>query len=109
MDPLEGLLARAKIRQLAQRYALAVDGKDLDGIAALFVEGRGQRTRRLDRGPHVERALVGAPADAAHRRRHDRDPASLRVHCGATHADATLDELLRYRELASTRSTSRST
>ena len=38
MDSLEELVAREKIRQLAQRYALCVDGKDLDGIAALFVE-----------------------------------------------------------------------
>ena len=38
MNPLEELLARERIRQLAQRYALTVDGKDLDGIAALFVE-----------------------------------------------------------------------
>ena len=39
MDPVEELLARDQIRQLAQRYALAVDGKDLDTLAALFVEG----------------------------------------------------------------------
>ena len=32
------MLARDKIRRLSERYALAVDGKDLDGIAALFVE-----------------------------------------------------------------------
>jgi hypothetical protein len=38
MNPLEELVARDQIRQLAQRYALAVDGKDLDGIAALFVD-----------------------------------------------------------------------
>ena len=38
MDTLEELAARDRIRQLAQRYALAVDGKDLDGVAALFVE-----------------------------------------------------------------------
>jgi hypothetical protein len=38
MDALEELIARDRIRQLALRYALAVDGKDLDGIAALFVE-----------------------------------------------------------------------
>ena len=38
MDPLEELVARDQIRQLALRYALHVDGKDLDGIAALFVE-----------------------------------------------------------------------
>ena len=38
MDALEELVARDQIRQLAYRYALAVDGKDLDGLAALFVE-----------------------------------------------------------------------
>jgi len=37
MDALAELLARDQIRDLALRYALAVDGKDLDGIAALFV------------------------------------------------------------------------
>jgi hypothetical protein len=39
VDPLEELLARDTIRQLAYRYALAVDGKDLDSVAALFAEG----------------------------------------------------------------------
>ena len=38
MDPVEELLARDQIRQLAQRYALAVDGKDLDTLATLFVQ-----------------------------------------------------------------------
>jgi hypothetical protein len=38
MDPLEELVARDRICQLAYRYALGVDGKDLDGLAALFVE-----------------------------------------------------------------------
>lgn len=38
MDAFEELIARDKIRQLAHRYALSVDGKDLDGIAALFME-----------------------------------------------------------------------
>jgi hypothetical protein len=38
MDALEELLARDGIRQLAERYALAVDGKDLEGIARLFVD-----------------------------------------------------------------------
>jgi hypothetical protein len=37
MTAIEELLARDKIRQLAQRYALAVDAKDLEGIATLFV------------------------------------------------------------------------
>jgi hypothetical protein len=38
VSPLDALLARDRIHQLAVRYALAVDGKDLDGIAALFLE-----------------------------------------------------------------------
>ena len=38
MDSLQELLARDEIRQLAERYALAVDGKDLDGVAVLFVD-----------------------------------------------------------------------
>jgi hypothetical protein len=36
MDVLQELVARDQIRQLAERYSLAVDGKDLEGIAALF-------------------------------------------------------------------------
>jgi len=39
VNAIEELLARKRIRQLAVRYALAVDGKDLDGIAALFAAG----------------------------------------------------------------------
>jgi hypothetical protein len=38
MDAIDELLARDRIRQLAQRYALGVDAKDLDGIAVLFAE-----------------------------------------------------------------------
>ena len=38
MDALEEVIGRDKIQQLAYRYALAVDGKDIDGIAVLFVE-----------------------------------------------------------------------
>jgi hypothetical protein len=37
MEPLDELLARDAIRQLAERYALAIDAKDLDGLAALFI------------------------------------------------------------------------
>jgi hypothetical protein len=37
MDEVGELVAREAIRQLALRYALAVDGKDLDGLAHLFV------------------------------------------------------------------------
>ena len=38
MNAIEELLARDGIRQLAARYALAVDAKDVDGIARLFVD-----------------------------------------------------------------------
>jgi hypothetical protein len=38
MDALGELIARDQIRQLAFRYALAVDGKDVDGLAELFVD-----------------------------------------------------------------------
>ena len=38
MDRLQELLARDEIRQLAERYAVAVDAKDLDGLAVLFAE-----------------------------------------------------------------------
>jgi hypothetical protein len=37
MDEVGELLARDAIRRLAERYALAVDAKDLDTLAALFV------------------------------------------------------------------------
>jgi len=38
VDRLEALLARDEIRQLVERYAVAVDAKDLDALAALFAE-----------------------------------------------------------------------
>jgi hypothetical protein len=71
MNSLEELVARDEIRQLAFRYALAVDGKDLDGLAALFVEdvdngryGRGREGVRTYfdhalRGFHCSMHLVG--------------------------------------------------
>lgn len=37
MDALGRLVARDEIRELAQRYALAIDARDLDGLVALFV------------------------------------------------------------------------
>jgi ketosteroid isomerase-like protein len=49
MDKLQALVARDDIRQLAVRYAVAVDGKDLETLATLFADdvdngryGRGQ-------------------------------------------------------------------
>lgn len=37
MDPLAQLLARDEMSQLAERYALAIDCRDLDSLVALFV------------------------------------------------------------------------
>jgi ketosteroid isomerase-like protein len=37
MDPVERAVARDEIRQLAARYALAVDSRDLDSLVGLFV------------------------------------------------------------------------
>jgi ketosteroid isomerase-like protein len=38
MEPLDRLLAYEAIRQLAARYALAMDSRDLDALVALFVD-----------------------------------------------------------------------
>jgi hypothetical protein len=38
MEPIDRLLAHEEIRQLAARYAVAVDARDLDSLVALFVD-----------------------------------------------------------------------
>ncbi len=38
LDPLEELIARDQIHQLADRYAIGLDAKDMDTVAMLFVE-----------------------------------------------------------------------
>ncbi len=38
MDDLQRLTAESEIRQLASRYAVAIDARDLDSLVALFVE-----------------------------------------------------------------------
>jgi len=49
MEDLQRLLAYEQIRQLASRYALAIDSRDLDALVALFVDdvrvGRDERGR----------------------------------------------------------------
>ena len=49
MDDLEWLVARAAIENLAVRYALAVDGKDLEALANLFAPD--VDNGRFGRGP----------------------------------------------------------
>jgi len=49
VNPVDRLLAHEEIRQLASRYAVAVDSRDLDALVALFVDdvqvGRSARGR----------------------------------------------------------------
>ncbi len=63
MDAIEELLGRSEIRQLAERYAVAVDAKDIDTIASLFVDdaqagtfGTGRDAVRL-RFDHILRSF----------------------------------------------------
>lgn len=49
MGDLQRLVARDAIKDLAVRYALAVDGKDLDTLASLFVPD--VDNGRFGRGP----------------------------------------------------------
>ena len=65
MSPLDQLLAYEQIRQLAHRYALAVNMRDLDALVELFVEdvkafgGRTGRAALKDVfASHAERAEV---------------------------------------------------
>ena len=62
MDALAELLARDEIRQLAHRYAVSIDARDLDALVALFVpdvrvgrEASGRDALRAD----FERQLRG--------------------------------------------------
>ena len=56
MDDVERLIATDEIRQLASRYALAIDSRDLDTLVDLFVEDvrvgeeRGRTALRRDFG-----------------------------------------------------------
>jgi ketosteroid isomerase-like protein len=60
MSDLERLLAYEEIRQLAARYAVAVDSRDLDALVGLFVEDvkvtperRGREALREQFEPHL--------------------------------------------------------
>ena len=71
MDAFQRLVARDEIRDLAHRYALAVDSRDLDALVALFVDdvpagrdARGHQALRRDfeaqlRGVGVTILFVG--------------------------------------------------
>lgn len=64
MDDMQRLLAYEEIRQLAFRYALAIDSRDLDSLVGLFVDdvrvGREERGREaLRRSFDVQLRDVG--------------------------------------------------
>jgi ketosteroid isomerase-like protein len=71
LQPLEELIARDQIHQLVDRYAVAVDGKDIDTLGSLFADdvdngryGRGQEGVRTFfdhalRAFHCSMHLVG--------------------------------------------------
>jgi hypothetical protein len=65
MDALGELLARDEIRRLAERYALATDGKDVDALAQLFV-------------PDVDNGRFGSGPDGVKR---FYDQSLRRFHC----------------------------
>jgi ketosteroid isomerase-like protein len=52
MTPIERVVARDEIRQLAYRYAFAIDSRDIDGLVALFVPDV-----RVGRDAHGHEAL----------------------------------------------------
>ena len=58
MDAVEKLVAYEEIRQLAARYALAVDSRDLDTLVELFVDD--VQVGRSDRGREALRASFEA-------------------------------------------------
>jgi hypothetical protein len=93
VDALAALLARDRIRDLALRYALAVDGKDLDALATLFVDD--VDNGRYGRGPQGVKAFYDRSLRNFHCSMHlvanhvidfdDDDHAHGTVYCRAQH------------------------
>lgn len=57
MNTVDRLVAHEQIRQLASRYAVAIDSRDLDALVALFVDD--VRVGRSARGRDALRASFG--------------------------------------------------
>jgi len=93
IDRIEATLA---IQQLPIRYALAVDGRDIDGWLGLFVED--VDCGRHGRGREALRTTIEEPLRGFYRSIHqicghqidftDADHASGKVYCRAEHEDA---------------------
>lgn len=96
---LQRLLAYEEIRQLVARYALAMDSRDLDALAELFVEDyrawsgrRGRDALREEFGQALRQGLggeVGFTQIGTHViNLHDADHASGTLYCTAEFGDA---------------------
>lgn len=98
MSDVERLLAYEEIRQLAARYALAMDSRDLDALVALFVDTVGHWDGRVGREPLKEgfewsfRAGMAGRMSFVHVGNHvinliDADTANGTVYCFAELGD----------------------
>jgi hypothetical protein len=96
MSDVERLLAYEEIRQLAARYALAVDSRDVDSLVGLFVEdveGRKGRTGRAALRDLFELSLRADRVSFLNIGTHvinllDADSATGTVYCVAEMGDA---------------------
>lgn len=108
MDDLQRLLAYEEIRQLAYRYALATDSRDLDALVSLFVEdvragdGRGRQALR----EFFDRQLRGVGITILHVTNHvidldDEEHARGVVYCRGEIQDGErwLVQAIQYRDL----------
>lgn len=94
-DRLDRIESSFAIQQLPMRYALAVDGRDIEGWLALFPED--VDCGRYGRGREALRGTIEGPLSTFYRSIHqicghefhflDRDRASGHVYCRAEHED----------------------
>lgn len=99
MNDVERLLAYEEIRQLVSRYALAMDGRDLDALVGLFVEdyrhwngetGRAPLRAEFEQAFSAEGASVTFAVNGTHAiDLVDADHATGTLYCIAELGDAT--------------------
>lgn len=108
MDDLQRLLAESEIRQLVARYAVAIDGRDLDTLVALFVDDvkvgrdrRGHAALRADFDAQLRRIGVSILFVGNHVIDFERDDrATGIVYCKAEiqDADRWVQQSIQYRD-----------
>jgi hypothetical protein len=108
-DRLRQLLARDEIRQLAYRYAAAIEARDIDGMAELFAtqarfgeHGEGPDGLRRLMTDSLSDTLFAVIMVANHLIEFDAEGEAhgeVWAHCFAhTHADGFTEQLLKYRD-----------